>query len=389
MSISRRNLSLLAAALAALALAVLVSACGGGGDSTAESTTGAPTTTASGGGEAPGLAAVSRIVEEHTEPPSSIGPTAPIGKPIPKGKSVVYVNCGAEACTADGESLKEATELFGWSFEEIAAEPTPQAIQAAFTEAVRLNPDAVVSGGFSTTLYERQLKELKKMGAAVLSNLGPEEAGDGLDLQLIDPKRAGEGTALLADKMIVDAEGKGEIGLIAITGFPIVELYTASFEQELKAKCPECSLKTLEISPASLGKEAGTEIVNFLRANPGIESIFLSYGGLAVGLESAIQTGGIDAPRIYTFAPDVPEVEALRSGEETAAVPASTSEIGWYWADALARIFTGGDATEDENWTRWTIWSAEDENIPDATGGAGTPPVVADFQQQFKALWGM
>lgn len=369
--------------LLVLCLGIFAAGCGSDDDST----TAAETTAAPAAGDA-GFERATAVVEAAAEPPTSIGPTQPIGKPIPAGKLVVYVNCGAEACTADGESLKEASDLLGWQFKEILAEPTPQSIQAAFTEAVRLKPDAVVSGGFSTTLYERQLEQLDAMGAAVLSNLGPEEAGNGLDLQLIDPKRAGEGTALLANKMIVDAAGEGEIGLIAITGFPIVEMYTASFVAELERNCASCKVNTLEVAPTALGKDAGTEIANFVRSNPGVESIFLSYGGLGLGLGSAFTNAGIEAPRVYTFAPDVPNVEALRAGEETAAVPASTSEIGWYWADALARIFTGGTAAEDENWTEWTIWSGEAENIPESTGGAGTPPVIADFQEQFKALWG-
>jgi ABC-type sugar transport system substrate-binding protein len=373
------------AVLAALVLALFVAACGDNADEPGGSS-GASTAADTNSG----LAAAKKNVEAHAQPPAKIGPSEPVGKPIPKGKKLVFINCGAPACALMGASLKEAGSVLGWSVDEIQSAPTPQAVQSAFAEALRRNPDGVVSTGFAKELYQRQLAELNKKKIPVFSGTGTDESSfnpsQGITLEPEPPTQVGEATRLLADKTIVDAGGKGEVGSVLLTGFPIVKLYTEAYEDQIKKNCVDCTVKRLTVDPTSIGKDAGQKIADFLRANPKVGHLFLSYDALGLGLPTAVRNVGGTMPKTYSWAPDEPGVQALQSGERTASVPLGYNEIAWQWADGFARIFTGADIRESQNWAGYVLWSKDESNVPQE---AKNPPYIPDYQEQFKKLWGV
>ena len=373
------------AVLAALVLALFVAACGDNADEPSGS---------SGAGTAAdtnsGLAAAKKNVEAHAQPPAKIGPSEPVGKPIPRGKQLVFINCGAPACALMGASLKEAGSVLGWSVDEIQSAPTPQAVQSAFAEALRRNPDGVVSTGFAKELYQRQLAELNNKKIPVFSGTGTDESSfnpaQAITLEPEPPTHVAEATRLLADKTIVDAGGKGEVGSVLLTGFPIVKLYTEAYEDQIKKNCADCTVKRLTVDPTSIGKDAGQKIADFLRANPKVGHLFLSYDALGLGLPTAVRNVGGTMPKTYSWAPDEPGVQALQSGERTASVPLGYNEIAWQWADGFARIFTGSDIRESQKWAGYVLWSKDESNVPQE---AKNPPYIPDYQEQFKKLWGV
>jgi ribose transport system substrate-binding protein len=360
-----------------LALAVAVSACG---DSNSES--GKSGSSGSGQSVNPELV---KAVNAASKPPEHVFPNKPIGKPIPAGKKLVFINCGAPACTNMGASFKQAASVLGWNVNEIQAQPTPQSIQAAFSEAVRQRPDGVVSTGFSKELYRRQLDQLHEMKIPVFSGTGTDPTGPDINLEPLPPASVSKATKLLADKTIVDAGGKGEIGAVLLTGYPIVKIYTDAYLAEIKSACPKCTTKTLVVQPTSIGKDAGAKIANFLRSNPKIGHLFLSYDALGVGLKQAVTAAGAKYPKTYSWAPDQTGVKALQTGERTASIPLDYPEIGWQWADAFARLFTGGTVKPDDGFQNFVIWSKDFNNVP---ASAENPPAVQSYQDQFKKLWG-
>jgi ABC-type sugar transport system substrate-binding protein len=390
---------LVALGLVAL-LAVALAACGGGGSSSSSTgggtTAGAPAgeggteTTAeegSGGGSAEEVAAKALAVAEEHREVKSIGPTEPIRKPIPEGKYVIYVNCGQPACVSQGEAFEEAAKVLGWRSETINVKlPTPEEIQAAFEEVIRKAPDGVASAGFGPALYPKQIKKLDEMGVFVAEQTGEVESGeDGVTYDPLGPEKAAEALAVLANKSVADAGGEGEFGAILLTGFPIVEAYTAGWSEEIEAICPECSVKTLEVTPESIGKSAPEEITNFLRANPGIHSILLSYGALSSGLAAALTNAGVEIPKMYAWGIDPPGIEELQKGELSAAAPDPYQEVSWQSIDGMARSFAG-EKTFEQPFQEPIIWAESFGNVPTTT--EPRPEVNPDYQEQFKKLWG-
>jgi ribose transport system substrate-binding protein len=379
-------------------LTVGVAACGGGGSSSSSSPTeteaeGAGSETggeAASGATAEGLAYATGKVEEASKPPTHIGPTEPIKKPIPTGKTIISVNCGAESCSNTEEGLKEAAAVLGWKVKTINAEPTPQAIQEAYETVVREDPDGVTSLGQSKESFERQLKQMEEAGIPFVSAYGPDPEGGGITLQLVGPLPGGKAETdpamkLLADKAIVDSKGEGEIGVAVLTGFPTPAQFAEAFEEEVTEHCPKCSTKQIEIAPTAIGKTSETELVNFLRANPNIHYLFLTYEALATGLAQAAKATGIEAPKTYSWAPVGLGDEALRTGESTAAVPQGEPELGWQIADAFARLFTGENVQASKKLQPWTLWGQSVNNLPPE---GANPPIIVGFQKQYEELWG-
>ena len=391
-----RSLGWRALACIALAsvLAVVIAACGGGSSSSSTTTT---TSSNSEGGakessESPSgvnLEELEAIVQEHVKF-GPIGPTVPIGKPIPKDVHAVFINCGAPACVSFEEAFNEAAGVLGWKVENISVEPTPASIQAGFQEAVRRKPAAVLTSGFAIEQYPQQAKELNELEIPIISNTGTDPStyslSEGVALQLQETDEVSEAARLMADKALVDAGGEGEFGAVNLTGYPSVAIQVKAFEEEIEEKCPECTVKHLDVQPTALGKDAPAIVANFVRANTGIKGLYFGYDGIALGLASAFKADGITPPKTYAWAPDEPGVQELQTGELTAAVPLGYPETGWQFADAVARVVTGGNIKDSKPVGPYVLWSKEYENVPANANDLFANP---NYKKEFEKLWGV
>jgi len=371
----------------AVMLAVFVAACGDDDDD--EGAGGAADTAEKSDGAGAGFEAAKKNVEEHSQPPTKIGPTVPIDKPIPKGKKLVFINCGAPACLIQGAAFKEAAETLGWSVSTINAAPTPEAAQKAHDEAIRRKPDGVANSGLGADLYPQQLKKLNDMKIPVISATGNEETGErGITLDPLGPTKTGEGTALAADKTLVDMGKPGPVGSVHLGGFPIVEKYTKAYEDQIKKNCPDCTIKTVSVQPTELGKDAPQKIANFLRSNPDIKHLFLSYDLEAAGLPAAVKGAGGTMPKTYSWGVESPGIEDFINGTRSGGlVPDPFLEGSWSMVDGFARLFTGRDIQESVEFQPHIVWAKELNNLPEKS--EPFPPVIADYKEQYKALWGV
>jgi ABC-type sugar transport system substrate-binding protein len=394
MKVQSSKWRVLSALIGIAVVAAIVAGCGGGGSSSSGGSTGGSgsgTTaeTSAGEGSEVDLAALEKIVAEHAKP-GPIGPTVPIGKPIPKDVYVIFINAGAPANISQEESFDEAAQVLGWKVENLTTEPTPPAIQSTFEEVIRREPDAVATTGLAIEQFPEQAKKLNELEIPIISNTGTDPSTfnpkEGITLQNQEPDEVAEAAALLADKAIVDAGGEGEFGAVNLTGYPSVAINVEGFEHEIESKCPKCTVKHLEVNPSSLGKDAPTIITNFLRANPGITGIYFGYDGIAVGLNSALKGAGVEPPDTYAWAPDEVGVQELQSGEQTAAIPLGYPEGSWQFVDAIARLETGGNVEDSKPVGPYVIWSKELNNVPEETKN---PPVNPNYQEEFKKLWGV
>lgn len=378
MSPNRRKLSHL---IAVAALISTVAACGSDKD----------TETKAAGGDSAGadvVAAAEKAAEANTTI-DKIGPTKPVSGKVPAGKKIVWVNCGQPACAAQGVALKDAAQVNKWVFEEIVTQPTPEAVQAAFDEALRRKPDYVASAGLGADLYPQQLKKLNDAGAKVMSITGNEESGEkGIAFEALGPKGASDALRVLANKTIADVGGKGQIGSVMLGGFPIVKTYTEAYEDEITTKCPDCEVARLDIQPTALGKDAADQIANFIRRNPEMKAILYSYDLMGIGVPAAASGAGVtDLPKSYSWAPDAPGLDALREGERTASMLMPHNELAWMVMDAAVRD-AAGDSLEGSTPTQPVQIIGKDyDNVPTTT--EPYPASVKDYREQFMELWGV
>lgn len=368
-------------------LALIVAACGSSSSSTKNSTKPpARTKTSSSGVD---LAALKAVAEKDASS-SRIGPTQPIGKPIPKNKTLVYVNCGAPACVLQGEAFAAAAKVLGWKVTTLNAEPTPESIQAAMNQVIRIHPDGVASAGLGASLYPEQLKEMLADHIIVESATGAQASGqDGISLDPIPPAVAANAMSNLAEFAVYEAGGCGFTGSILLTGYPIVKTYTAGYTNEMKKLCPNSKQAQIDMDPTALGTTGATQVVNFIRANPGMKSLFYSYDQMGDGVVAAAKGAGVTVPKTYSWGVGGPGIQALQDGQREGAAVDPFNEVSWQLVDGFARQFVGESVKPDEVFPteHVVIWSPALGNVPKTTNPF--PAVVPNYKAQFEALWGI
>jgi len=87
--------------------AILVAGCGGSGDSSTAADSGSTSDSGSTGEATSGkFPEAEKKTAEYEKRPTSIGIEKPVGKPIPKGKVIDFIQCGVPACETEREILK-------------------------------------------------------------------------------------------------------------------------------------------------------------------------------------------------------------------------------------------------------------------------------------------
>src|SRR5919198_169492 len=166
----------LVALLTVLAVAVVAAGCG----SSSKSSTSSGSGSGSGSSSEAAFPEAAQATAKMQQRPTSIGLTEPVGKKIPTGKTIDFIQCGVPACKVEGDILAEATKLLGWNMKRINAGATPETIKAAYQQAINDKPDAVLGSGFPKVIDAAELAQLKKMNIPVVQAFVEDQPGDGL-----------------------------------------------------------------------------------------------------------------------------------------------------------------------------------------------------------------
>jgi ribose transport system substrate-binding protein len=375
--------------IGACVAALAVAGCGGsddsstGSDSSGGST--ASSTEAEGGGAFP---AAEKANAENEKRPTSIGITKPVGKPIPKGKVIDFIQCGVPACETERKILKEATDLLGWTLKSIDAGVTPEEIKAAYQQAINDKPDAVLSSGNPRSLYEPELQQLAKMNIPVVQAFVGDEPGNGLTAVVGGPKASEHEGKGMADFILSHADSEDvTVGQVYVNGFETTVLVAESLKKELEAQCPSCSTEDLEVPVSSNGSDLPQRVASFFTSNPDVEWASIAYSDLVVGLPTALKGAGVEDAKLVTLnlntaiAPYMEKGEYLELGFDV-----SFPEAYWREIDLLARLFTGQPYEEDMDDATLPYWAVTAETLPSTTEEF---PAVVDYEEQYKKLWGL
>jgi ribose transport system substrate-binding protein len=392
-----------AAVLCLVALALVIAGCGGG--SSSSSSTGGSTESSEGseasentGGETEegeessssdtAFPKAAKANEEFEERPTTVGIETPVGKPIPGGKTIDFIQCGVPACKTEGEIFEAAADALGWTIKSINAGTTPEEIKAAYEQAIKDEPDAVLGSGYPRVLFEPELAQLKAKNIPVIEFFVEEEAGNGVTAVI-----AGIGTTEVQGKMMADfilsqsTDESMEIGSVNAKGFETVTATIENVAKTVEEECPGCSIKTLEAPLTSIGKDLPQRIASFLTANPGVEWTTVGYNDMVTGLPTALKGAGVEDAKLTTVNINKSIAPYLENGEYLqATMGTSFYEVYWRGIDLLARLFAGVDYAEDEDDSTLPYWTITQESLPNSEEEF---PVVEDYEAQFKKLWGI
>lgn len=322
--------------------------------------------------------------------PTSIGITTPVGKAIPKGKVIDFIQCGVPACVVEGDILESATNLLGWQLVRINAGTSPQQIADAYQQAVTNKPNAVIGSGYPRVLFDPELKSLASMHIPVLEAFVGDSTGDGLTGVVGGPVNNSIQGKEVADYILANTTSKSvTIGAVVPSGFPNMVQENSSFDAEIAKQCPSCTVKLLTVPVTSIGTDLTTRITSFLTANPSITWLWDGYDDMVTGLPTALKGSGITSVKVATISMNgTVAADIAQSDYVTTAIGTSFPEVYWREIDLLARYFTGQSYTVDLNDATLPFWTITSSDLPSDASSVTFANVVS-YKQQFEKLWGI
>ena len=365
------------AAVAALVTAGAVTGCGSSDTSSDSSSS------TSGNGASATLTEAQQVMQQGTQRPSDISVSTPVGKPIPAGKKLVFVSCGAANCQLQGNIIKEAASHLGWSSQTIATDGSPAQIQGAFTTALRNGADAVILNAATRSAISKQIEQAKAKGVAYVGCCSTDTVGDGYLYNTSTPEQNAKIGRYLAAAIASDAKGKGADTLyVDIPAFTILGALGDSFKADYEKYCTDCKYSKIKIPLQQLANAPNT-IVSYLRSHPDTKYLALSVtDALGNGLPAALKAAGLNDIKIVGQGGDPTSFQALAQGQMLALVPFDFFDVDYQMVDALARHFAGAPIEH----TAPPLWMITKDNLP--SDYTKLFPNVESYKDQFLKLWG-
>jgi ABC-type sugar transport system substrate-binding protein len=322
--------------------------------------------------------------------PTSIGITTPVGKTIPKGKVIDFIQCGVPACVVEGDILQSATNLLGWTLTRINAGTSPQQIADAYQQAVTNKPDAVIGSGFARALFNPELTTLASMKIPVLEAFVGDSTGDGLTGVVGGPTNNAIQGKEVADYILANTTSQSAtIGAVVPSGFPNMVQEDQAFAAEIQQQCSSCTVKLLTVPVTSIGTDLTTRISSFLTANPSIQWLWDGYDDMVTGLPTALKGASISNVKVATISMNGTVAADISQNQYvTSAIGTSFPEVYWREIDLLARYFTGQPYSVDLNDATLPFWTITSSDVP-SNAASVTFANVVNYEQQFEQLWGL
>jgi ribose transport system substrate-binding protein len=371
----RSKIAPLLAAIGVCVFALVVAGCGDSNSSSDESTESA-------------FPAAAKRNAEFEERPTSVGIKTPVGKPIPEGKTIDFIECGVPACAVEGELFEEAMSNLGWKLNSIKAGTTPEEIKAAYQQAINNKPDAVLASGYPTVLFKPELAQLKKLDIPVVQFFIQEEASPGVTAVIGGPTTSEFQGKMMADYVLAHSDDKSmEVGVVNANGFETVTATADKVEEVVAEECPSCATKRLDAPVTSIGGDLPQRISSFLTANPDMKWMTVGYNDMVVGLPTALKGAGVEGVNLTTININPSVAPYLKKGEYLQSTSGTSfPEVYWRGVDMLARLFAGVPYDEDLDDSTLPYWTITADTVPTTTEEF---PVVEDYEEQFKKLWGV
>ena len=159
-------------------------------------------------------------------------------KRIPKGKTIMFANCGTPGCGDLWTLMEPAAAAMGLKAEQINVGTSASTISAGFDAIVAKHPDAVVIPAIDPSLYNSQLKELRAAKTTIVTT-GVANAQDyGIKSpQYGAPENARDG-ALLADYVTAEFGPHSNVVFLGVPQYPFSLQVQSAFDIDWGRSAP-------------------------------------------------------------------------------------------------------------------------------------------------------
>jgi hypothetical protein len=373
--------------------------------------------------------------------PTSIGVDVPLSAAPESGLTVVSLTSGTEYEGVFETSLAEAAEVLGWTVETVPVDlADPTSIATAFDEAVAAAPAGIHITGSMTEALVESLPAAETAGVPVVCTGCSGEPGGGITDTSIDGTAQNTEWGIVMASYVLANQYTGEdagVQVFALPGGAYTD-FNLQFSTTLLDQCRNCSSTESLVDPTLLDLTDPTAVADFVAMemstalgswalldsgslSTGVSDllandptllapvVIIGRGAAAADIEALKALGGA-GPDLGAVAsaspgasPEAVEGEAVEGedGADAAAAAGRTPEeaaalqawiaipqpiVAWRVIDQFARISAGGElATGPLPSQLLTGANAADAVVDENGNYIG----IADYKEQFTALWGV
>jgi ribose transport system substrate-binding protein len=329
------------------------------------------------------VAGAKAVVDSNSGRPSPFPVTEPLLK-SPKGKKIAVLDCGSPICGLFADIAEGPAKALGMIPTRIKSGTTADGVATAFDTVLDGHFDGVFVPALAPSLWDRYLDKLNAGHIPVVASgiIGLDPAK--VPVALAAEPSVKRSAIIMADWAVARDGAKLNAVFYNTPELSFIGLMASEFVAEVKARCPTCEVRVVDIPVATFGNRGPSIIVDDLQAHPKTTSALFAVGEQAIGLAPALKTADINIP-VFLGAPDPSTLAELQDGVYEAALGSDLALITWTAIDSLARLTTGQPAAEGARKDALVlqVLGRNDVKGDVSRGWLGYP----DFVQRFQTLW--
>lgn len=391
MTIARKTTSLrtLGVAVAAASMLILAGCSGGDSGSTAETT--APAADLSAEAQAAqGLVDATSVAIDEFEAPGPAFDGSAIA-----GKTVYFIPATLQVPVLNiiGEHLTDALSNLDATVQVCDGKANPADIASCVSQAIQADAGAVITAGIPPEFSPASFADLAAAGIPWVQGLtAPAGEGDPTQVAYVTENQ------VLIQKVstswvIADSDAKANVLVIKLTDTPATTMWAdmgilATYDEG----CPECVVEVVEVNSGQL-ERLPSLISSSLVSNPDITYIQAQFDQFMPSVTQAIQSAARDDIKVASVDGLLASMQDMAAGGVVKSeIAYNKAALGWYLADAAARMSAGQPAVQNLDFPFRRAFN--ESNIGDLTltpeaEASGEWFGDADYQAGFLELWGV
>jgi ribose transport system substrate-binding protein len=313
-----------------------------------------------------------------------------------RGKTIFEIPITSEVpfVTAVEQGMKDAANLVGAKLVVYRNQGRPDQWAQGIRTAISQKADAITLLAQNPELLGPQIAEAEKEGipVIVLRTTGEREPcqsrpnGEPYGSACV-PGPFEDAGRLEADWVIARTKGNADMLVITSNDAPSTASLVRALKDELKARCPGCEARYVDIPISQWAKQVRSEVQSALVRDPDIDYVVPIYDSMSQYAVPAIKASG-KAGRVKIAAFNgTPFVLEMLQEDDVVQMDAgeNLSWIGWASMDQVFRVIAGEDPVRSEH-TPLRVF--DDTNVDET----GSPPRFdtgygSAYVEGYKRLW--
>jgi ABC-type sugar transport system substrate-binding protein len=348
---------------------------------------------AAAGGQGTNCDAAQQAIAKATEPLQLTLPSEPVPMDKLQGKSVWYIapDMSLPFIAAIAQGFKDAAEAAGLKPTIFDGKGNVNTFNQGVSSAVSQGADGILLQGINPALVSGPLQQATKQKIAIVDSLngGPDQPlTGGVQAHVtVDYKLGG---ALMADYTATSTDCKGQAIFFTSSIYNIYKDMVAGFKEELARVCPDCKLAdVVNVAPTDLATKLGGLTSTAAARHPDVKAFVAAYDGQVQFMEQALQERGGDGLAIISHDGVTSNLKQIQAGAGLQTMDVSNppnEAMGWAEVDQLGRLLAKLEPVQDALPQQVFV---KDNISGDPEDVAALFPGYADYQSQWKKLWGV